>query len=269
MPYDALCNYLVDKYGAAKYDYYTSPECTTKNKLVFRVKEGLFCHHRDEDKGEDLSNDVGAKIQPFEWQRKERLVYCNILEHLILHIKIAVMGQKDILKTPNEVRAFFTPGIFFICHDINDMFLYTDTHAAKYKKGYRAIKDNYEDYLTLLNALLKYIENVYLGDKTAPAFLRLGAVIHCPLGDCKIIDYTEDGKRFIIKTSADETDECSIHYAYDQFTFRDYIEEAVENFAQGEYAFNRKIFDDITNCQQTDDIEKWANLLKIDFIGHK
>lgn len=84
MPYVELSSYLIKKYGGALYDYFYTPECKSKNKKVTRTSEGLYCHHIDEDKGGSLSESSSAIRQPFEWQRKERLVYCNILEHLIL-----------------------------------------------------------------------------------------------------------------------------------------------------------------------------------------
>ena len=123
MPYDELQQYLRNKYGGALYDYFVTPECKTKNKKVGRGMEGLYCHHMDEDKGGNLGNPLQARLQPFEWQKKERLVYCNVIEHLILHMKIAVLRQKDFLREPNDVIDFFTTGgVEVICRDINDMF---------------------------------------------------------------------------------------------------------------------------------------------------
>lgn len=128
MPYEELSSYLIKKYGGALYDYFYTPECKSKNKKVTRTSEGLYCHHIDEDKGGRLSDSSSAIRQPFEWQRKERLVYCNILEHLILHIKIAVLRQKVPLKRPDDISGFFTTGgIYTICADINDMFIRNGT----------------------------------------------------------------------------------------------------------------------------------------------
>ena len=98
MTYDELQQYLIEKYGGAVCAYFATPECKSKSKKISRTGEGLYCHHMDEDKGGNLSDPVGAINQPFEWQKKERLVYCNVLEHLILHIKIAVLRQKDVLE---------------------------------------------------------------------------------------------------------------------------------------------------------------------------
>lgn len=53
-----------------------------------RTHEGLLCHHIDEDKGAVLSNPHFAKDYPFSYQKKERLVYCDYIEHLLLHYKL-------------------------------------------------------------------------------------------------------------------------------------------------------------------------------------
>ncbi|WP_202983276.1 hypothetical protein [Macrococcoides canis] len=88
------------KYGRAEYDYFKEKsykrflnneiKSITKDKYT-RTKEGLYCHHIDEDKFENLSNFSYIKHYkyPFKYQKKERLVYCNLVEHLILHILIA------------------------------------------------------------------------------------------------------------------------------------------------------------------------------------
>ena len=70
MTYYELQDYLLEKYGSAKYDYFTKPECKYKNKKVSRTKEGLYCHHMDEDEGGNLSNPPQARQQCFEWQKK-------------------------------------------------------------------------------------------------------------------------------------------------------------------------------------------------------
>lgn len=88
MNYDEFVSYLLKKYGPAKYDYFTNATCKTKSKRISRTKEGLFCHHIDEDKGYMLSRTGCALEQPFEYQKAERLVYCNYIEHLLLHILI-------------------------------------------------------------------------------------------------------------------------------------------------------------------------------------
>lgn len=88
MNYETLVGYLKAKYGVAQCDYFTNATCNTKSKRITRTKEGLFCHHIDEDKGCNLGDSNFAREQPYEYQKAERLVYCNYLEHLLLHIRI-------------------------------------------------------------------------------------------------------------------------------------------------------------------------------------
>lgn len=73
MTYEELQYYLIQKYGAAKYDYFADTECTRKPIKVSRTREGLYCHHMDEDKGGNLGNPLQAKIQPFERQKKREI----------------------------------------------------------------------------------------------------------------------------------------------------------------------------------------------------
>ena len=88
MDYDEQIEYLLKKYGPAKYDYFVSEDNLTKNRSISRTAEGLECHHIDENIIPTLSDPDIASIYSYDYQRKERLVYCNLLEHLLLHIKI-------------------------------------------------------------------------------------------------------------------------------------------------------------------------------------
>ena len=87
MTYDELCCYLLKKYGKAEYDYFSTPECKSVQKKNSRTKEGLEIHHIDENRYPLLSAGW-AKNMPYECQKADRLVYANVLEHLLLHIKI-------------------------------------------------------------------------------------------------------------------------------------------------------------------------------------
>ncbi|WP_228765697.1 hypothetical protein [Bombilactobacillus apium] len=55
-----------------------------------RTKEGLYCHHIDENKALNLGNKTFIKkySYPYSMQVKERLVYVDAVEHLILHALI-------------------------------------------------------------------------------------------------------------------------------------------------------------------------------------
>ena len=93
MTYLEYCDYLQGKYGIGLADYMT--KSFNKNSKCTRTKEGLNVHHKDEDKMIMLSNKEYAINYPFEWQTKEHLVYCDMLEHLLLHILICKYPSKD------------------------------------------------------------------------------------------------------------------------------------------------------------------------------
>lgn len=157
MSYDELVQYLINKYGPAQYDYFTNEYCTVRNKKVTRTAEGLFCHHIDEDKAILLSNDKFAAKNPFEYQKADRLVYCNLLEHFLLHILIAEEPKN---KNANQ---FEMPGIGgaanFICQELNDLY-----NGYEYKLQWKinttsVVKDDYESYILMLKRLWRIIKN--------------------------------------------------------------------------------------------------------------
>lgn len=177
MTYYELCDYLIQKYGPAEYNYFTKPECKYKNKKVSRTKEGLYCHHIDEDEGGNLSNPPQARIQPYEWQKKENLVYCNLIEHLILHIKIDVARQKRMLRIPLDIPRFFANGgLFWLTMELDDMYMNGGPKADWMKPCYDKIKENYSDYISLMKSLFHYIEINYAGDKSKSAILVPGSI---------------------------------------------------------------------------------------------
>jgi len=97
--YDEAVAYLLLKYGCAEDDYYREKSYQrflngeikniTKGKYS-RTSEGLYCHHIDEMKELKISDQSFVKINniPYAYQKKERLVYCDLIEHAILHVLI-------------------------------------------------------------------------------------------------------------------------------------------------------------------------------------
>lgn len=102
MPYDEYVDSLLDKYGKVKESYFIGPGYGEKNKNITRTEEGLVIHHIDEDEIQNLSSDDDERIRSedyFKYQLPERLVYCNYVEHMILHMKIV---EKELAKPSNE-----------------------------------------------------------------------------------------------------------------------------------------------------------------------
>lgn len=98
--YEEAIDHLIDKYGGSEADYYSEKSYKkflngeikniTKGKFT-RTDEGLYCHHIDEKSNLNLSDKWYIKElkYPFKFQKKERLVYCDLIEHGILHVLIA------------------------------------------------------------------------------------------------------------------------------------------------------------------------------------
>ena len=156
MSYDEIVKLLLKKYGAAKHDYFTDRECTIKNKLVSRTAEGLFCHHIDEDKAIMLSNDEYAARNPFEYQKKNRLVYCNLLEHLLLHVKIAEEPRNPDANE-NELPGI-GGAINYLCKQLNDIYAGKEPAEEWRKTVASKVQDNFDDYIRILRHLWSVIE---------------------------------------------------------------------------------------------------------------
>lgn len=157
LSYSDLVAYLLNKYGAAKEDYFINDSFSTKNKRVSRTKEGLYCHHIDEDKAIMLSNDQYAKNNPFSYQKAERLVYCNILEHLLLHIKIAE-EPRNIFANENELPGI-GGAIRLICREVNDFYDGRVPGQAWKENIMSLIADSYDDYISMLRYLWLVVQN--------------------------------------------------------------------------------------------------------------
>jgi hypothetical protein len=141
MPYDEYVNYLLKKYGPAKYDYFCNEKCKSKNSKNSRSSEGLFCHHIDENKEILLSTPEIARSRSFAYQKSNRLVYANYMEHLLLHIKIV---QED-----TEQEGLGLGGVIMISSAINDYFRHG---RADGWKGHAMVhvKENYNDYIIIM-----------------------------------------------------------------------------------------------------------------------
>lgn len=149
--YYQLVDFLKEKYGEVPFDYFTSPNCVSKNAKNSRTKDGLYIHHIDEDKAILLSTKEYAIKNPFEYQKAHRLVYCNLLEHLILHIKI--MENPSTLKNVNESVGI--GGVFaFMIPELNDIY-----SGISYKQEWKinclnVVVDLKEEYLSVLEHLM-------------------------------------------------------------------------------------------------------------------
>lgn len=267
MPHAELLEYLLNKYGPAKSDYFATPECRSKSKKISRTSEGLYCHHMDEDKGGSLSNPASAKMQPFEWQKKERLVYCNALEHLILHMKIAVLRHNEELKKPMDIERFFTThGIQMICAEINDMFIDDGTSINWKKRCYEEFRDNYTDYVQMIKGLMLYIEKAYANEKDKEAFLKIGSHVHFANSDAEIKKISKRKDKIILHCENGKDLSCYTYVAaYQQLTYKDCVDIQFRSMASGYERFYNQIYDDFINFPVSDEVETYASALMVDF----
>ena len=153
MSYSDYVNYLLTKYGYAKHDYFRNENCLSKNNKITRTKEGLFCHHIDENKAILLANPNIAKLYPFSYQKANRLVYCNFIEHLLLHIKIVEESRRE-----DENVMVGIGGVLMICQQINGCFRNVPNSGWR-KDVFDIIKDRYEDYIVIMQHAKNIIEN--------------------------------------------------------------------------------------------------------------
>ena len=267
LTYQELVDYLISKYGPAKYNYFATEECKTKSKKVRRTSEGLFCHHVREDMGGELSDEYWARLQPFEWQLKENLVYCNFLEHLLLHIKIAVLRQKRKMEKPDEISSFITTGgVFFIAEVVNDLYENHGSPQAWLQRCYEEISNNYNDYLLLLNLVTDYISNQYIGKKGEDYYIRIGAVVQY-LGKDYFIKEISKEKDQILIIAADGPRFISTYFAGDQLTYKDHIDLVSRRLCKGHEKLCEHIYTDF--CDYNDVVlPDLVEALKVDFRGY-
>ena len=162
--YSDYVNQLKEKYGLVpkNYFYINRNGNLTKTPGITRGKEGLYIHHILEKVFIDLSNaETYLKLLDLYKDDKEMynslllaqtsnlLCYCNLLEHLLLHIK-ATLEYK---------RNQFEVGIHLISLDLTRFYLLSDNNllektysapAHKWKcQSYYNIKDDYKIYVEL------------------------------------------------------------------------------------------------------------------------
>lgn len=156
LSYAQLVEHLINKYGPVKGDYFVNENCATKNKRITRTAEGLLCHHIDEDKGMMLSNSNMARKHPFEYQKADRLVYCNQIEHLLLHVKIA----EESAACGNAHHLLGIGGaVCFICRELNDCYSgYVFTQAWQIRVM-KTVEGDFESYIRILNDFWKIISS--------------------------------------------------------------------------------------------------------------
>ncbi len=154
MTYLQYCDYLQSKYGIGLSDY-MSPSFK-KLSSVTRTGEGLIAHHKAEDKAPLLSQPEIAARFPFEWQKKENIVYCDLLEHLLLHVKICMYPSPDKI---DGMEVGIGGVINFLVPELNDLYSGYQAKQAWQKNCYDLVADDEEVYLAILKDFIDYKRN--------------------------------------------------------------------------------------------------------------
>lgn len=145
LTYLQYCDYLQKKYGMGLCDYMT--RSWNKNQKVTRTKEGLLAHHKFEDHAILLANKEHAMQNPYEWQLAKNIVYCDYLEHLLLHILICEYPAED----QNKNEAVGIGGVInFLVPELNDFYSGWITNQGWRLNCHNLIRDDKAVYLTLI-----------------------------------------------------------------------------------------------------------------------
>lgn len=135
MEYYEYVDYLLNKYGEVKGDYFLDEEFRITNRKIKRSGEGLEIHHVDEITVPLLS--YGSLDGDFSHQKADRLVYADKIEHLLLHMKIEHINQK------------YNNGLHIIAEDILKYYQNPPTKGWKHNM-YKKIENKIYDFMFLI-----------------------------------------------------------------------------------------------------------------------
>lgn len=161
MTYLQYCDYLQGKYGIGHANYMT--KSFNPNPKCKRTKEGLIAHHKAEDKMVMLSTKEVAEMFPYEWQLKENIVYCDYLEHLLLHVLICIYPSPD----QEPIADVGIGGVInFIMPELNDLYSGWETKQPWRKNCHDLVINDKDVYLAIMKQFVKWVKAGRKADKT-------------------------------------------------------------------------------------------------------
>lgn len=268
MTYIELCNYLIKKYGPAQYDYFHTEECKSKNKKISRTKEGIFCHHIREDYGGNLSEEFHARSQSFQWQKKENLVYCNYIEHFILHIKIGIIRQSEFYHKPIDIHNILAGGGSTIISGEIDECFFSDKCSYNIPEWkipcFDVIRDNYSDYIDIINAVIIFVENHYDGEKNEENNIQVGKFIEFKDYKAPIIEIDEGLRYLALQYKDGNIEKIKTATLCMYFNYKDIVEYVLKRFCTDDIYYFDDMYKDILSRDKKSAIE-YAKLLEVDF----
>ena len=150
LSYSKYCDYLQKKYGIPSKPYFNKN--FVKNTGITKTGEGLFLHHIKEDTAIMLYNKDFAKNNPYEFQLPENLVYCDYLEHLLLHIMICESPNPD----ANAGELVGVGGAKnLLAPELNDIYGGFIPKMGWKAKCYDRVKGNFDVYKELIKRFKK------------------------------------------------------------------------------------------------------------------
>ena len=154
--YLEYCDYLHNKYGAPEKPYFSTG--WSKNSRIKRTSEGLIMHHKFEDHATMLSTPQLAQVHPYEWQLPENIVYCDYLEHLLLHVLICEIPPEN----KNFDDALGVGGVInFIVPELNDFYSGWETNQAWRKNCLDLVKNDKDVYFEIIKRFKNNCSNNY------------------------------------------------------------------------------------------------------------
>ena len=149
--YSELCSYLIGKYGICDKPYFKKNKNGNLEKTKGKQELCLHRHHVYENEIPNLSNIDVAKEYDLKYQKAENLVYCNLLEHFLLHFKInqeydATLG---------------IGGDLYIIRELNDCFF---NNIETYSEPIKCLKQEYVRLLKDFYNLFPQYEHIICKD---------------------------------------------------------------------------------------------------------
>ena len=158
--YLEYCNYLQKKYGIGRSAYMFKNG--NRNPKCSRTSDGLLAHHKYEDHAIMLGSKTHALTNPYEWQLPENIVYCDYLEHLLLHILICEFPAKN----KNKYDIVGIGGIInFIVPELNDVYSGWKSNQKWRLKCHSLIINDKDVYLKLIKRFVTKCSNHPLFNK--------------------------------------------------------------------------------------------------------
>lgn len=149
--YREYCDYLQQKYGCGTADYMIREKGKSKwskNRACTRTMDGLYAHHKMEDRANMLSVTTEAIKYPFAWQKAENIVYCDALEHLFLHILIKEYPAGKNIGSRGLHR--------FIIPSLNDVFSGYISNFAWERRCNDMVVNDKDVYIALMRRYLSF-----------------------------------------------------------------------------------------------------------------